>query len=1169
MASAIHAACARHSDAHGGLTRAAVQDVLQELGEKQGNPSAFTKRLGCKTDLRRQRSLAAVVEDCGVPWLSEQRVGRRAAGEAHSFCVAHIIFVVWSRVVEAMDARESEETPVVTFAKDLVVSAIAVENRDGGECVDMPVDIGDLVERIGMLTECALGAPLDTEHLRKHVATVMPAFFTPSLFAAQTWLMSNATSALVGPTCASVLRRQSFHEALGRPPPEDDVHAVQKSLVAEVMALRREAELRREGLFDDEIAMRPSKRSRTSAAIDHTLRTKTLTIELCAANKVAFRNAPRTIAQATGILNALAASGGDEQTRVDAKVVEEHIVGHTQLARHALVVADGLHCLLRDRLAAARDKAVFGVGFCSDESPPRGRRFTGYRFQITWLFVPMFPAVADWESAAYDAKAPVTVEQFLLDVVHCPSKDGATVLATIEKQIGRVGLSRADVCSGTGDGGGENEGVTGVHAELERAGEGYVRRRCLGHIAWRAAEASFPAMASVRNGMKAAARYFHEGGAWERLKIIAVAPVGVGGVQLFQQGSREYVSVFGRAPPSILDGRPETDSHFAEWLVPRCGVLSTLVDVDRHQRPLTGEDGETTRLSFASQDFRVRLAIAAEVLRRGLFLHRWANAHARVAEVTSLDALVAKAVHTLTDPTTVDDEFLVVRRLSRAALAARGWAGKSWVEVAVLHCFGGDARRCEDVLPESYTYHTSISSAAAAHLQLVFQNIFRTSWIAGAMLSKDAVQAQHAARQIHQKLVGIDAASMTAFERAFVADGRMELLASFAKRDPPVLLWRDGGRYEGLYRWLAVRFLSNPDNVLQCESIHAQWQWIETCARSIKLKQLNAVLQIRAWIQTFGELPAVADLQPYLDEITADVRRRYQLVRAGGEIAPGFCEDHLYQDRFNLARGDAMALGARREARPTPATAATAFMNYFRLVFDTNCFYNVEGLHPSLYFFVLERKVLAGREQEWNDEDAVGRVLSVAFFEATDESDAFAPVVTRCNRESPSLEVVAVTLAEIIRAMGFHVPVAAGSTAREHEEAMMQGWLTHEPQIWNHERLVGHDDIWAHVLSDRQPAERRYLTDTHPYELTKMGCARYLEIFHGEDREDLWRRLDKTALEVACGAPVGRGGRGRGRGRAAAAGAPAAVAVAGGPVPVAPRGRGRGHRGRRGRGRGP
>ena len=50
------------------------------------------------------------------------------------------------------------------------------------------------------------------------------------------------------------------------------------------------------------------------------------------------------------------------------------------------------------------------------------------------------------------------------DIMHCPGKKGVDVSSITEKQLGRLGLNCFDVVSGTGDGGGENEGQQGVHA---------------------------------------------------------------------------------------------------------------------------------------------------------------------------------------------------------------------------------------------------------------------------------------------------------------------------------------------------------------------------------------------------------------------------------------------------------------------------------------------------------------------------------------------------------------------------------------------------------------------------------------------------------------------------------------------------------------------------------
>ena len=200
------------------------------------------------------------------------------------------------------------------------------------------------------------------------------------------------------------------------------------------------------------------------------------------------------------------------------------------------------------------------------------------------------------------------------------------------------------------------------------------------------------------------------------------------------------------------------------------------------------------------------------------------------------------------------------------------------------------------------------------------------------------------------------------------------------------------------------------------------------------------------------------------------------------------------------------------------------------------------------------------------------------FFEATVDGTEEAPIVVRTDDQGhQQLVPVTLTLSQIIEALGFLPPDAAVDTARTLEERLMEGWSTHEPWVWRHERVIGHDDRWAHLLGDRRPAERLYLENTHPYDMTKMGCARFLQVFGDDDRDTLWKNLDKSSLEVACGAAVGGRGRGRGRGRGADVVAGPAMAAA---VELPPahghevagalahaRGRGRrGGAGRRGRG---
>ena len=179
-------------------------------------------------------------------------------------------------------------------------------------------------------------------------------------------------------SAAPVLRRQAFHDALGRPPPDEDMAALNKNLLAEVRAVRRA--MRAPTIAAGSVEERPSKLSRTSSGLDHTDKAKTLSIELASATKTALRNVPDTIARATRLCLLLRQGEGatdedDHDAVVAAATAYQQMCSRQALAAHTLVVADALQLLLSARLAAARGNTLHGVGIASDETPPRGKRF--------------------------------------------------------------------------------------------------------------------------------------------------------------------------------------------------------------------------------------------------------------------------------------------------------------------------------------------------------------------------------------------------------------------------------------------------------------------------------------------------------------------------------------------------------------------------------------------------------------------------------------------------------------------------------------------------------------------------------------------------------------------------------------------------------------------------
>ena len=147
-------------------------------------------------------------------------------------------------------------------------------------------------------------------------------------------------------------------------------------------------------------------------------------------------------------------------------------------------------------------------------------------------------------------------------------KDGTSVLKVLERQFGRYDINLYDMVGGSGDGGGENEGVGGVHSVLETMTEAYVRRRCLQHVGWTNAKSGLNEFPEHKADLECIHTYFNSATTWNRLKTIAVSPPSQGGVSLFTEGSAMYHSIFRSSPPHILDERPQSYRDFLVWVVP-------------------------------------------------------------------------------------------------------------------------------------------------------------------------------------------------------------------------------------------------------------------------------------------------------------------------------------------------------------------------------------------------------------------------------------------------------------------------------------------------------------------------------------------------------------------------------------------------------------------------
>ena len=132
----------------------------------------------------------------------------------------------------------------------------------------------------------------------------------------------------------------------------------------------------------------------------------------------------------------------------------------------------------------------------------------------------------------------------------------------VRKQLSRLGLTSFDVVSGTGDGGGENEGAAGIHHAFEEEQPSYVRRRCLNHLAWRVAKQALKEM--DEHVVEAMCTYINsaQSTTWWRRQCLAVHSREDGGLALFSEGSREFCEVFSHMPCTIDEDRPESVMNF-------------------------------------------------------------------------------------------------------------------------------------------------------------------------------------------------------------------------------------------------------------------------------------------------------------------------------------------------------------------------------------------------------------------------------------------------------------------------------------------------------------------------------------------------------------------------------------------------------------------------------
>ena len=257
-----------------------------------------------------------------------------------------------------------------------------------------------------------------------------------------------------------------------------------------------------------------------------------------------------------------------------------------------------------------------------------------------------------------------------------------------------------------------------------------------------------------------------------------------------------------------------------------------------------------------------------------------------------------------------------------------------------------------------------------AHLDLGAVNIERTTWLSSEILSTDPLVARAGANKLRHQLVRVRPDAATRYDFFLLNDAALMQQISFMADDPqPECVWRKAGRCAYLFMFLADRFVGAPDTVIDCESIHAQWQRLGGARRGVKLLMLNALIKLRNFYRTHGGLPGYEALEEHIELVRHGLQLDYAAAVAGRVDRRRFW--HNVPFRFNmrpmdvpLAR-DVFGVG---EGAAVPVVNNVERLNrksgnYLRYLFYNHHCYKCTALPGDRYFYVAENKSVAYRDQ--------------------------------------------------------------------------------------------------------------------------------------------------------------------------------------------------------------
>lgn len=429
---------------------------------------------------------------------------------------------------------------------------------------------------------------------------------------------------------------------------------------------------------------------------------------------------------------------------------------------------------------------------------------------------------------------------------------------------------------------------------------------------------------------------------------------------------------------------------------------------------------------------------------------------------------------------------------------------RSWVEAIVLLIVRDEAL-AEGRLAEALNFHRRISDRASSHLGLIGENLARSHWQAAALLSKDPEKAQAAARTLLKHLASTAPSNRSSFERFLFEDPRKwDCLVAFSTARPAVRLWHGRGLFEDLFRWLATLFLVGPDHVLDCERIHARWQWLVATRRAVRLPSLNAILKVTHYLDGHqGVLPPNEDLDPLLQAARQQLQWDLKDLSEDDDVARGWRHQMVFRDRFNVSPEDFNLLQHLEPRRNEPAgdPYKITWRTYCRSILSRGSFFQFSS-NTDVVFYVNENKVLAGR-QERGEGEAVGRSLVLTFFEAFEGHPGMA---RRVDRRDESMRPRQMTIAELLQVCGARLPHDPERSSAETEELFEEAFGREDLRRFSGQLETAADELHVYFLTEETNAEEAFVRESSLESLTKIALARFLERVGEGSRKALWQQ---------------------------------------------------------------